>query len=502
MTRDSKTKGLDGATHRSASGRRNRGFVTSFAKDEDGSIIIFSLYMFILMVMIGGIAVDVMRFESRRAQLQNTLDRAILAAADLDQTLDPESVVEDYFDKAGLSDYLTNVTVDQGLAHRTVSATSSTPVNTMFMGLLGVDELTAPAQGTAEERKANVEISMVLDISGSMGRNNKIQLLRDSASEFVESVIGTNNEGLTSVSLIPYTAQVNAGSALFNQIVDPNAYRVPNHSYSHCIEFETADFNQTGLDFSSARRGNNRTAPVSGASTQYFTYEQGQHFEWSSSSSRPIRNPGCPDESYEEIVTFSEDISDLQDTIGQYRARANTAIHIGMKWGTILLDPTTNGVIRQMVAANQVDDAFENRPAAWNDTETLKVVVLMTDGENVSTYRIRNSYYNSTSEYAHWNQYSLWNYLYRYVSSYNRSRYYELRYTSSQADSMLSNICDAAKDNNITVFTIGFEVGNHGANVMRNCASSPSHFFRVEGLEIGEAFNSIARQINQLRLTQ
>jgi len=37
---------------------------------------------------------------------------------------------------------------------------------------------------------------------------------------------------------------------------------------------------------------------------------------------------------------------------------------------------------------------------------------------------------------------------------------------------------------------------------MENWASSPSHFCRVEGVEITEAFKSIARTINQLRLTQ
>jgi hypothetical protein len=67
---------------------------------------------------------------------------------------------------------------------------------------------------------------------------------------------------------------------------------------------------------------------------------------------------------------------------------------------------------------------------------------------------------------------------------------------------MLSNICQAAKDEHIVIWSIGFEVTDHGANVMQDCASSPSHFFRVEGVEISEAFEAIARQINQLRLTQ
>jgi hypothetical protein len=37
---------------------------------------------------------------------------------------------------------------------------------------------------------------------------------------------------------------------------------------------------------------------------------------------------------------------------------------------------------------------------------------------------------------------------------------------------------------------------------MANCASSPAHFFRVEGAELEKTFYSIGRAINQLRLTQ
>ena len=84
----------------------------------------------------------------------------------------------------------------------------------------------------------------------------------------------------------------------------------------------------------------------------------------------------------------------------------------------------------------------------------------------------------------------------------NRHLWSTDKYWPSYGDSLLSNVCDATKENNIVIWSIGFEVSDHGANVMRDCASSPSHFFRVEGVEIGEAFSAIARQINQLRLTQ
>ena len=76
---------------------------SDFRDDENGSIIIFTLFLLILMLAIGGMAVDFMRFECERAVLQSTADRAVLAAADLDQDADQKQVVIDYFEKAGLS---------------------------------------------------------------------------------------------------------------------------------------------------------------------------------------------------------------------------------------------------------------------------------------------------------------------------------------------------------------------------------------------------------------
>jgi len=478
-----------------------------FHRDENGSLIIFSLFIFVLMLMIGGMAVDMMRYENTRTKLQNTLDRSILAAADLDQTLDPQAVVEDYFDKAGMRDYLLSVTVDQGLNYRTVSAIAATDVRTLFMpirqsgssggeermgqflDMMGDTPLHALAGGAAEERVSNVEISLVVDISGSMGRNNKIYNLRVAAKEFVDTVIREEAEDLISLSIIPYTAHVNAGPAIFNQI--NNMSDIPRHDYSYCVDFIESDFNDTGLDFSTNEWGDyNRI------------YKQMQHFEWSSSSYHPIRNPGCPMRDYEHIVPLSQDVTAMHNTIDNYRARANTAIHIGMKWGSILLDPSTRPIVQELANQGIVDSAFSTRPAAWDDDETMKVVVLMTDGENVNTNRIEDWAYNDTSRMVYWSQNTLWYHLYRNVSYSYRHRFYDTVYTASQADTMLDNICDAAKAQDITVFTIGFEVSNHGADVMRSCASTVSHFFRVEGTEISQAFNAIARQINQLRLTQ
>jgi Flp pilus assembly protein TadG len=116
-----------------------------FAKNEDGVMTIFAIMMLLMMLMVSGIGVDLMRNEMDRTRLQNTIDRAVLAAADLDQTFDPQAVVTDYFDKAGLGNYLSNVTVDDGLNYRTVTAEALATTPTQFMSMVGVDTLTSPA---------------------------------------------------------------------------------------------------------------------------------------------------------------------------------------------------------------------------------------------------------------------------------------------------------------------------------------------------------------------
>ena len=71
---------------------------------------------------------------------------------------------------------------------------------------------------------------------------------------------------------------------------------------------------------------------------------------------------------------------------------------------------------------------------------------------------------------------------------------------SGTKNARLDDICDAAKDTGITVFSVGFEVTSSSATVMRNCASSPAHYFDVEGLDLTDAFAAIAREISKLRL--
>lgn len=98
--------------------RKSRGVLSRFCRDERGVVTIFAVYMVLMMLMICGIGVNLMQNEMMRTKVQSTVDRAILAAADLQQTLDADDVVLDYFAKAGMSDYITADDITEiGRAH-------------------------------------------------------------------------------------------------------------------------------------------------------------------------------------------------------------------------------------------------------------------------------------------------------------------------------------------------------------------------------------------------
>ena len=459
-------------------------YLGQFAKQDSGMMTIFACFMVLIMIMVGGIGVDLMRNEMERTRLQAVADRAVLAAADLDQTQDPATVVQDYFDKSGLGEYVSSVTVEEGLNFRTVHVDASGHTDTQFMGALGQETLPLPAQAKAEEKVNKVEISLVLDISGSMDDNNKMENMQDAAGTFIDAVLKPENQDLISINLIPYSQHVNVGEPIFERMnVDVE------HDYSHCIEFPNSDFGTTTLD-----------------TTRLNT--QMQHFQWnyysiqSGTQLNTRYDTVCPRYDYEAILPMSQDPNELKNQINQLKPRAGTQIFYGMKWAAGMLDPSFRSLNASLSGAGHVDGVFAVRPASYEDEETLKTIVLMTDGQNSSAVRIAEYYYRNESLRAHWRDWNFQYYLLNYVNSYYHNRFYYTKYSESQGDQLLYNMCDAAKAKHIVIWTIGFEVQDHGASVMEYCASSPSHFFRVEGVDISNAFEAIARQINQLRLTQ
>ena len=76
----------------------------------------------------------------------------------------------------------------------------------------------------------------------------------------------------------------------------------------------------------------------------------------------------------------------------------------------------------------------------------------------------------------------------------------------SMKNTRMAAACTAAKAANrkIVIYTIGFEIAEGGTaeTHLKNCATEYSKYYRAEGEKIKGAFNSIATNIQNLRLTQ
>lgn len=490
--------------------RRARGRVEHFLRREDGTITTFALLVFVLMVAVGGIAVDIMRYETQRTQLQNTLDRSVLAAASVTQPLDPVDVVEDYFEISGLEGYRLNVDVDQGVNYRRVQAYAELELNTMFMHMFGVRVLTSPAEGAAEEIIPNVEVSLVLDISGSMRFTDddgmpKIDRLRPAARDFVTRVLEGERATTTTISIVPYAGQVNPGQAIFDAIggvreeityEDSSGTTVTalrDHPRSHCVELAAGDFSRPGIP-----------QGASFSQVPHFMYWPIDNLTMDWGWCPLEGNPGDPSSAI-QYVSNNEDF--LHGYIDRMRLHDGTGTHYGMLWGLWLLDPASNWAVQQLAAAGSVDSDFDDRPAAHDDPETLKVMVLMTDGNITQQFRPRfpdrteppvnaededDIFLNHSEE------------LQQQSNSSDCSGQNCRREITSRNDNVESfyEACDAARANDIVVFTIAFDAGSDGEAEMRNCASSPAHYYDVRGADLSAAFQSIAGAINQLRLIQ
>ncbi|MDA3859313.1 MAG: Tad domain-containing protein, partial [Roseovarius sp.] len=77
-----------------------------FVREEDGTVTILAFFIFVTFLMMGGIGIDTMRQEMMRAKLQATLDGAVLAGATAPTAVEARLVVEDYFAKSGMSEFL------------------------------------------------------------------------------------------------------------------------------------------------------------------------------------------------------------------------------------------------------------------------------------------------------------------------------------------------------------------------------------------------------------
>lgn len=516
-----------------------------FARDEDGQIAVFTVVMVTLMLMLAGVGVDIIQFETVRTKQQQTLDRATLAAASLTQELDAEDVVRDYFAKADMTEHLKTVQFQRGFNSSIVRAETEYEITPTFLNLYDLDnrtKLIARGASQAEQRINNIEIMLVLDVSGSMA-GTKLTNLKSAANEFIDTVLDQDIENRVSIGIVPYNGQVNLPEYLQQAFT-----RIDDHGVANVNCFDLP-----GSTYSSLTLSRTAGMPVTAHADTFSTTAAG-YYEPTNTDYAAVNagNRWCPPSNVNVVRAPTNNRTQLKSHINGLTAIGATSINAGMKWGMALLDPSSNALYSTMVANNQTPAFFGNRPFAYDDRDSMKIIVLMTDGEHFAEERVNADFRSGDSPI--WRgrdgRYSVFHnrsgsndYYYPHNNTWNSSPYdgsravrqtwpqvwervrltwvaYQLYVRplgvnySWQVSQMrtqtpigtmndqLQQVCGLARARDVMIYGIAFEAPTNGRTEIERCASSPAHYFNAQGLEIRTAFRAIATNITQLKLTQ
>ncbi len=388
----------------------------SFTRNESGNLTVLGLVMGSLMIAFGGLAVDMMRYEATRAELQNTLDRAALAAASWSQNLNPEGVVEDYFAKAGLSEQLVNVEATQGLNFRRVDAKAEADTLPFFLNMVGLEKLHVNADSAAEQRISNIEVMMVLDVSGSMNSNNKLTGLKAAGTEFINTVLENDADDKISIGIVPFNGQVNLGPDLRAKFNATYQHGVAN---VNCVDLPAAVYSTTGISAATALPMTADVDTYSGTDTSN---------SYTTSNMTPSSgNKWCPPQPTNIVRLPGQDIGVLQGYVNNLVGVGATSINAGMKWGLALMDPEMRTAYADFITATKMPTSLADRPYDYTDDESMKVIVLMTDGEHFAEERLVDGYKTGPSP------------IYVSIADSNRSIFHPSLVVSTNA----TTICDS-----------------------------------------------------------
>lgn len=463
---------------------RNWSRVKEFSKNEDGSMTIFSLFLFTMMILVGGIGVDLMRNEMERTRQQAALDGAVLAAANLQVDATPQEIFTNFMTASGYPVDSAGLSVVNEVGLRRVSYVNRDTTPTQIMNFLGRDTLPVVTASTAIHQVNALEVSLVLDVSTSMLSDNRLTSMIPAAKKFVDIVLDDELEDVTTVNLVPYGGDVNVGDVMFERLggVRQNTMADVTEEYLEyldtivvpangrsCLDLNVSDLSSTAL-------------PSAGI------YAQIPHYGvWTTPNSGSNGRQGswCPSEE-SRVVYGSNNKTALYEAIDDFSVHDGTGTQWAMKYAVALLDPSSRNDFAALKAAGELGSDYTDRPHAWTDAR--KYLVLMSDGGTSFEYRPRDAFDLDNVDIR----------LNNNVSNRQTTR------ERSSARNDFAAFCALAKAQHpeLIIYTVAMDSAV-AANYLEDCASSPSHFFTVSDDTINAAFQTIGQNLarDALRLT-
>lgn len=424
-----------------------------FAGDRSASIAVIAGVSMAALAMAVGFGINLAQAFQVKSNLRNALDAAVTSTA-RDLTTgkvaikDARPLVEAFLkanDNTTFTDAdaftLDAVTVDE--TTKSIVATAHANVELAFP-LFTTSRPKVAVTSAAVYSDRSIEVAMVLDVTGSMA-GSKIQSLKSAATNAVNTFLAGQNPAnpRVRVAIVPYSNAVNTG---------------PLRDVVHV---------ETGFTTGEPPRLNDPRyvgfSPDACATERKGSQQFTDAAPATAMVNRDYRVGGCPAAA---LMPLSASQASLNATIKNFTASGSTAGHIGIQWGWYLLSPKWSGVL-----------AKSAQPTAYKTSKVAKYAIIMTDGEFNTAYAgVAKG--GSTSNQP--------------VLSRQKAE----------------TLCEAMKKEDIEIFTIGFMLKEAEAKaVLKDCSSTDSgsvrHYFEAAtGAELDAAFQSIARNIERLALTE
>lgn len=189
----------------------------------------------------------------------------------------------------------------------------------------------------------------------------------------------------------------------------------------------------------------------------------------------PTGNP-CPTSN--PIVPLTDNRTTLQSAINAMAASGSTGGHVGVAWGWYMLSPRFG----------YLWPAAVNRPADYGATNTQKIAVLMTDGEYNSSYC--NGVISGVTSTS---------------GSGSLNDKINCAAPNGHAFDQATRLCEEMRAAGVIVYTVGFQIvdDQRARDLVNNCASGPGRvYLAATGAQLREAFQTIAGEVSQLRVSR
>lgn len=400
----------------------------------------FALTLIPLMV-VAGLAIDFSRTESSSAQVQSALDGAVLAAARALQDDKTDAQIR----QTGRNYY------DATVAANSVHATCDNPVfgidrvnhqiqssitcreSTTLSGLVGMEQIEFTREAETDYGIGKLDVVFMFDTSGSM-RGDRMSNLQSAAADAVETILASEVEDPEDVriAISTYAAAVNVGEDLFEAVTgeEPNQWECTRWRRRHG-SYQCQRWQQVTATCVTGREGTNKYTDAAPGLGSWIRYET---TSCNSATLTPLTN--------------SE--TTLTTAINAMPTNGGTAGHLGIAWAWYLISPDWAGIW-----------GSDSAPRAYDEPDSTKVAILMTDGE------FNTDYMSNGNSFDH-----------------------------------AQRFCDAMKAEGIVIYTVAFQAPQQGQNILNYCSSGSEYAFNASnGEQLEEAYQAIATNISDLRIS-